>query len=97
MRTSELQDLAPEQLELLGAASRNRGQMTIALRSDTHGRAVRTKKERFCDPDDPSVAARYIQAVSELKHLELVRQAGRSGNYELTNAGWLLSRKIQSA
>jgi hypothetical protein len=96
MQVCDYEALSPEQLRLIRAASKSGGRLTIAVRSDTQGRAVRTKTERFWDPDDPSTAARYVQAVTELKKQLLLREVDQAGQHELTNLGWLLSRKIES-
>ena len=88
-------ELSSEQLHLVAAAAENRGQISICVKADTKGRAARTKLERFFDPDDRSVAARYIDLLSELERLLLFRQAGGRDNYELTNFGWLVSRKLK--
>jgi len=91
---SDPKSLSDEQRTLIAAAAKNGGRISIAVRSDTNGRAVRTKTERFFDPEDPAVAARYIEDLTELKRMLLLREAGRDRNYELTNFGWLLSRKV---
>ena len=89
-------DLTSEQTELIMAASRNRGRLSICVRSDTNGRAVRGKDERFFDPDDRQLASRYIDTLMGLEKLLLVRQNDSRGNYELTNFGWLICRKLHA-
>ena len=86
--------LSREQSRLIAAAAASRGVLKICIRSDTHGRAVCTKSETFCDPDDREVAAGYIRAVKELERVMLLRQAQLKGTFELTNFGWQISRKL---
>jgi hypothetical protein len=87
--------LSAEQCELIAAASRNRGKLQIFVRAETHGPAVHGKTEKFFDPNDRDVAARYIDRLRELERLLLIGQAERRGVYELTNFGWLISRKLR--
>jgi hypothetical protein len=86
--------LSTEQCELLAAAAKNRGQLSVCVRSDTNGRAVRGKTERFFDPNNPEIADQYVQGLKEMEGLLLVRQGARRGTFELTNNGWLVSRKL---
>ena len=88
-------DLTPQQIELVAAAAENQGRLNVCVKADTHGRAVRGKKAKFFDPNDRRVAAQYIDLLSELEKLLLLRQAGRRDTYELTNFGWLVSRKLR--
>jgi hypothetical protein len=87
--------LSPEQREMIAAAARNRGKLQVCVRAETHGPAVCGKTEKFFDPDDRDVAARYIERLRELERLLLMGQAERRGVYELTNFGWLISRKLR--
>ena len=86
--------LTSQQQDIIVAAMEDRGRFEIANRSDTHGRAVCTKEERFFDPTDSEVARRYVDAVRELERLLFVRESGRRSQYELTNFGWLIGRKL---
>ena len=90
---SDPNSLSTEQLALIAAAAKDGGRISIAVRSDTKGRAARTKTETFFDSEDSTVAARYIEHLLELKRLMVFREVDRNGKYELTNVGWLLSRK----
>ncbi len=89
--------LTSQQYELIRVAKHNRGQLTVAVRSDTHGLAVRGRMAgrdvRFFDPQDPSVAEQHLSALRELVDHLLLSQRSRDV-YELTNLGWHLSRKI---
>lgn len=85
--------LSVEQQELILGAMSNRGCLLVCTRSDTHSRAVRTKTRKFFDPDDPMVAARYIEAVKDLVRLSLVTPRTREA-YDLTNVGWQVGRKL---
>jgi hypothetical protein len=87
-------ELTGEESALLAAAAENRGRLNIEVRVETHGRAACTKVKKFFDPDDRSVAERYISAVCHLEQLRLVRQSGGRNAFELTNFGWLISRKL---
>jgi len=89
--------LTSEQQDILVAAMNDRGQFAILQRSDTFGKAVRTKKVRFFDADDPEVARKYLDAVKQLEQLLLVREIGKRDHFELTNVGWLMGRKVQQA
>ena len=86
--------LSVEQQELLRGAMSNRGCLLVCTRSDTHGKAVRTRTQKFCDPDDPKVAARYIDAVKDLVRMSLVTPRTREA-YDLTNVGWHIGRKLK--
>ena len=88
-------ELPDEQVQLVAAAAEDRGRLRVCVKADTKGRAVRSKHERFFDPDDRTVAAHYIDLLIELERLLLFRQAGGRETYELTNFGWLVSRKLK--
>jgi hypothetical protein len=92
--TTDPSQLSSEQRELLSAAVGNRGRLRVCIRAGTHGRAVHAKEEKFFDPDDPQVAARYVDSLKQLERQLLVRQADKRDTYELTNHGWLISRKF---
>ncbi len=87
--------LTPEQQGIIVAAMENRGQFQISTRSDTKGKAVRTKEEKFYDPEDREFARRYIDAVRQLERLLFVREEGDRDRFELTNFGWLIGRKLK--
>ncbi len=87
--------LTPEQQDIIVAAMENRGHFQIATRSDTKGKAVRTKEEKFYDPEDRECARRHIDAVRALERLLFVREEGDRGRFELTNFGWLIGRKLK--
>ncbi len=86
--------LTPEQQDIIVAAMEDRGQFQIANRSDTKGKAVRTKEEKFFDPEDREFARRYVDAVRQLERLLFVREEGDRDKFELTNFGWLIGRKL---
>lgn len=87
--------LTPEQQDIIVAAMEDRGQFQIATRSDTNGKAVRTKDEKFHDPEDREFARRYIDAARQLARLLFVREEGGRDRFELTNFGWLIGRKLK--
>lgn len=89
--------LTSEQQDILVAAMNDRGQFAILHRSDTHGKAVRTKKVTFFDAKNPDVAGNYLNAVKQLERLLIVREMGKRDHFELTNVGWLVGRKLQQA
>ena len=90
----EAANLTAEEQELIRAAMLNEGLLEIAMRSETHGRAIVAGRKKFFDPKDRSVAERYIGLLSNLKALELIHEAASKNAYELTNYGWQLSRKL---
>lgn len=92
---SDPDQLTAEQQAIIVAAMDDRGRFEIANRSDTRGKAVRTKTARFFDPDDPEVARSYIAVVKDLERLLFVREAGKRDQFELTNFGWLIGRKLK--
>lgn len=87
--------LSAAQQDIIVAAMEDRGNFQVANRADTHGRAVRTKDEKFFDPTDKEVARGYVDAVKQLERLLFVRESGKRDNYELTNFGWLIGRKLK--
>ena len=88
-------ELNTHQQEIIVAAMDNRGRFEVSTRSDTRGKAVRTKVAKFFDPDDPEVARGYVQTVKQLERLLFVRETGSRDQYELTNFGWLIGRKLK--
>lgn len=86
--------LSKEQQDIIVAAMGDRGRFEIASRADTRGKAVRTKDEKFFDADDKEVARTYIKTVKELERLLFVREQDKRDNFELTNFGWLIGRKL---
>ena len=86
--------LSSEQQNVITAAMEAGGRFQIAVRSDTAGKAVRTKDEKFFDPEDRTFAQRHIDAVHELQRLLFVREEGGRDQFELTNFGWLIGRKL---
>lgn len=92
---SDPDKLTPEQKEIIVAAMDDRGRFEISNRSDTRGKAVRTKDVKFFDANDPEFARNYIAVVKDLELLLFVREAGNRGRYELTNFGWLIGRKLK--
>ncbi len=88
------ESLTAEQKELVGAASASSGQLCVKVSTSTRGRAVCAKRKSFFDSDDVSVALRYIESIQSLVKLHLLRESVGRANYELTNFGWELSRKL---
>ncbi len=86
--------LSAAEQDLVRAALGNQGVLEIALRADTHGRAVVAGRKKFFDPQDRTVAEHYISLLAQLKHLELIRESASKNRYELTNIGWQMSRKL---
>lgn len=91
---SDPNSLTSEQQDIIVAAMEDRGRFSIASRADTRGKAVRTKNAKFFDPDDKDVARRYIDSVRNLERLLFVREDAKRDNFELTNFGWLIGRKL---
>jgi hypothetical protein len=87
--------LSLEQQNIIVAAMEDSGRFQIATRSDTGGKAVRTKHEKFFDPDDRSFARRHIEAARELERLLFIREEDGRDKFELTNFGWLIGRKLK--
>lgn len=94
---SDPADLTTEQQEIITAAMNDRGQIEMANRADTRGKALRTKKRKFFDENDRQVARRYIESLTQLEHMLFVRETENRGKFELTNFGWLIGRKLQQA
>lgn len=92
---SDPSELNIQQQEIIVAAMDNQGRFEIASRADTRGKAVRAKEVKFFDPNDPEVARTYISTVKDLERLLFVRETGSRNNYELTNFGWLIGRKLK--
>lgn len=90
----DVSSLSRIECELLRAAAANRGQLQVVMRSNTNGRAVVAGKKVFTDPADREVAQRYLAELPRLQEKQLARQSGSRNTYELTNAGWELSRKL---
>jgi hypothetical protein len=90
----DAQELSTAEQDLIRAAVGNQGVLEIVTRAETYGRAVVAGRKKFCDAQDPSVAAHYIALLSRLKELELIHEAVGRKAYELTNFGWQLSRNI---
>lgn len=88
------QQLSADQAKLMTAFLGNSGKLHIAMKPDTNGRAIRGKNVKFFDPDDASVAKRFIDAIRELVRLQLARQAGKRDHFELTNQGWMIGRRL---
>lgn len=87
-------NLTADEQELIRAAVGNQGVLEVATRAETHGRAVVAGRKRFFDPQDRSVAVRYISLLARLKELELIHEVANRNAYELTNFGWQLSRRL---
>jgi hypothetical protein len=87
-------DLTEAEQELIRAAIGNQGVLEVAVRAETHGRAIVAGRKKFFDPKDRSVAEHYISLLARLKDLELVHEAANKKAYELTNFGWQLSRNL---
>jgi hypothetical protein len=52
------------------------------------------RHDAFFDRRNREVAQRYLEALHELVKLQILRSAGASEHYELTNVGWEISRKL---
>jgi hypothetical protein len=90
----EVENLTPQEQELVRAAMLNEGLLEVAMRSETHGRAIVAGRKKFFDPKDRAVADQYISLLANLKAMELIHEAASKNAYELTNFGWQLSRKL---
>jgi hypothetical protein len=90
----EVENLTPQEQELVRAAMLNQGLLEVAMRSETHGRAIVAGRKKFFDPKDRAVAEQYISLLANLKAMELIHEAASKNAYELTNFGWQLSRKL---
>lgn len=86
--------LKPEEQDVLRIAGRNGGKVEISSRSDTRGPAVRAGKEKLYNQQNRTYAQQCCEAISTLIELQLLRSGGVSNQYELTNFGWQISRKL---
>ena len=91
---ADAHNLTEAEQDLIRAAVGNQGVLEVAVRAELHGRAVVAGRKRFFDPEDRTVAERYISLLARLKELELVHEAANRKAYELTNFGWQLSRNL---
>ena len=80
--------------DVLTIGGRNGGKIEVASRSDTRGPAVRAGKEKLYDPQDPTYAQHCCDAIANLIALQLLRSGSAPKQYELTNFGWQISRKL---
>ena len=87
--------LTSKQQDIIVAAMEDRGCFQVTIRADTKGKAVRTKKKKFFDAEDKNVASEYVLAVQELVRLLFVQESGKRDQFELTNFGWLIGRKLR--
>jgi len=93
--TFDTQTLSEEQRDVIRAAAAHREKVFIQRSSRTGGRAVcYGHHDAFFDRRDREVAQRYLEALHELVQLQILRSAGVSEHYELTNVGWEISRKL---
>lgn len=90
-----IENLSPSQRAILAATAANRGKIKVAMRIDAHGWVAIAGRTVFADPQSREVAEEHLQAVTELQEMQLLRAAGRRGEYELTNIGWEMSRKLR--
>ncbi len=88
------ESLKPAEQDVLGIAGRNKGRLEIANRSDTRGPAVRAGKDKLYNPRDPLYAQNCCAAVHTLLELQLLRTGTAPKQFELTNFGWQISRKV---
>jgi hypothetical protein len=93
----EVENLSEQEQELVQAAMLNQGVLEVAMRAETHGRAIVAGRKRFFDPRDRGVADQYIGLLANLKAMELIHEAANKNAYELTNFGWQLGRKLGRA
>lgn len=91
---ADAENLTEKERELIRAAVGNQGVLEVAVRAETHGRAIVAGRKRFFDPKDRTVAEHYISLLRQLKELEIIHEAANKKAYELTNFGWQLSRKL---
>lgn len=87
-------NLSEAEQQLIRAAVGNQGVLEVAMRAETHGRAVVAGRKKFFDPKDRAVAEQFISLLARLKSMELIREGASKNSYELTNFGWQLSRKL---
>jgi hypothetical protein len=88
------ESLQPAEQDVLRIAGRNGGKVEISNRSDTRGPAVRAGKEKLYNEHDPSYAQKCCEVISSLIELQLLRTGAVPKQYELTNFGWQISRKL---
>ena len=88
------ESLSHEEQDVIQAAAKNRGAFEIASRSDTRGPAIRAGRFKLYDPNDPTYAARCLAKIPQLIDLQLIRESAQRQQFELTNFGWELSRKL---
>lgn len=88
------QSLTEEQQQVIRAAAHNHGVVAVQVSARTRGRAVCAGRTGFFDPNSRDVALQYIEALHDLVDLQILRSAGARENYELTNSGWQISRKL---
>ena len=86
--------LQPAEQDVLRIAGRNSGKIEISSRSDTRGLAVRAGKEKLYDQQNPTYSQNCCEAVSALIELQLLRTGVVPKQYELTNYGWQICRKL---
>jgi len=89
------ESLQAEQRAVLELAANNGGAFEIAVKSGTNGPTVRSKSSKLYNPNDPEFATRCCDAVTTLVELQLVVESGNRHQYELTNGGWELSRRLK--
>ncbi|TWU21905.1 AAA family ATPase [Bythopirellula polymerisocia] len=88
------ESLNTEEQDVVRVAARNSGKLAIENRSDTRGHAVRAGNEKLYNPQNPDYAKNCCEAVSQLIEMQLLRTGDGPKQYELTNFGWQLSRKL---
>ena len=93
----DIDKLSSVQRALLMATATNKGTLQIAMRVDAHGWVVMAGKRVFADPHSREFAEEHLAGVGQLQELQLLRAAGKRGQYELTNVGWEMSRKLRHA
>ena len=93
----DIKQLSSSQRSVLAASAANRGIVQVEMRIDAHGWVVVAGQQVCADPQSRDVAEQTLRAVSELQELQLLRAAAKRGQYELTNIGWEMSRKLRLA
>ncbi|QEG34456.1 ATP-binding protein [Bythopirellula goksoeyrii] len=88
------ESLKSEEQDVIRVAARNEGKIELANRMDTRGPAIRAGKDKLYNPQDPEYAKKCCDSISELIELQLLRTGDSPKQYELTNFGWQLSRKL---
>src|SRR5690606_20298068 len=91
----DIENLSPSQRAILAATAANRGRVQVAMRIDAHGWAAVAGRQVFADSQSREVAEEHVRAVNELQDMQLLRASARRGQYELTNIGWEMSRKLR--